>query len=115
MSITYIQQKYKEILPFVLIISSAFLYICSIFMIGYIEGLNVDKKDNIKVLEKDVKNQIIYTKTEEKGSVLASKSGKKYYFPWCSGVKRIKMENRIYFETELEAQDKGLTLSKTCI
>ena len=115
MSITHIPQKYKKILPSILIITSVISYMTSLFIIGYIEGLNVDNKNKIKILEKDIKRQIVYTKSVEKGSIVASKSGKKYYFPWCSGVKRIKVENRIYFDTELEAQGKGLTLSSSCI
>ena len=87
----------------------------SLFVIGYIEGINKLDKDKIKVLEKEVDRQIVFTKKEEKGSVVASKSGKKYYFHWCSGVNRIKKENRVYFETELDAQSRGLTLSSTCI
>lgn len=115
MSITHVYKKYKEILPLILIISSIILYMFSLFVIGYIEGINKLDKDKIKVLEKEVDRQIVFTKKEEKGSVVASKSGKKYYFHWCSGVNRIKKENRVYFETELDAQSRGLTLSSTCI
>jgi hypothetical protein len=107
-------QKYKKILPSILIISSIFVYTSSLFVIGYIEGIGRDDVNGIKVLEKGEERQILYVKSVEKGSIVASKSGKKYYFPWCSGVKRIKMENRIYFDTELDAQNKGLTLSSTC-
>lgn len=114
MSITYISQKYKRILPFILIISSTIFYILSIFVIGYIEGLNDHVVGNIKVLEKSDIRQIKYNRGGERGEIIASKSGKKYYFPWCSGINRIKIENRIYFNTEIDAQNKGLTLSNTC-
>jgi len=114
MSITHISQKYKRILPFILIISSSLFYICSIFFIGYIEGLNTNKKDNIKVLVKNEERQIKYNHNKKRGEVVASKSGKKYYFPWCSGINRIKDENKVYFSTELDAQNKGLTLSSSC-
>jgi hypothetical protein len=33
--------------------------------------------------------------TKEMGTVVASKSGTKYYYPWCSGVARIKEENKV--------------------
>ncbi|MEK7091690.1 MAG: hypothetical protein AAB900_01755, partial [Patescibacteria group bacterium] len=33
----------------------------------------------------------------QEGKVLASKNGQKFYYPWCSGVSRIKEVNRIYF------------------
>ena len=115
MSITYMYQKYKGILPSMLIISSIFIYTSSLFVIGYIEGMDNRKIDSIKVLVKEEDRRVIYSKSVEKGSIVASKSGKKYYFPWCSGVNRIKIENRVYFDTELDAKNKGLTLSSSCI
>jgi|AntAceMinimDraft_13_1070369.scaffolds.fasta_scaffold49115_1 hypothetical protein len=115
MSITHIHKKYKRILSLILGISSILMYLGSLFIIGYVEGIKSDKDNIVEVVDKTLDRQIIYTKEKEKGSVVASKSGKKYYFPWCSGINRIKKENRVYFNTELEAQDNGLTLSKTCI
>ena len=47
-------------------------------------------------------------------SIIASKSGKVYYKPGCFGSNRIKDENKVYFQTEQEAQSLGLALSKTC-
>lgn len=49
-----------------------------------------------------------------KGLVLASKSGKKYYFPWCSGVDRIKEENKVWFTTIEDAKKAGLTPASGC-
>jgi len=49
-----------------------------------------------------------------KGIVLASKSGKKYYFPWCSGVDRIKEENKVWFVTIEDAKKAGLTPASGC-
>jgi hypothetical protein len=45
---------------------------------------------------------------------VGSKTGTKYYPPDCSGINRIKIENRVYFTTEQEAQDKGYTRTTTC-
>jgi len=50
----------------------------------------------------------------EKGSIVASKSGTKYYSPWCSGVVRIKEENKIWFNSVEEAQARGLTPASGC-
>lgn len=55
------------------------------------------------------------TKTQEKGIVVASKSGKKYYYPWCSGVDRIKEENKVWFNSIEEAKARGLTPASGCI
>lgn len=57
------------------------------------------------------------TATESTGSSMAfvaSKTGKTFYPAGCAGINRIKVENRIYFATEKEAEDKGLTRSVTC-
>ena len=49
-----------------------------------------------------------------KGVYVGAKSGKTYYLPWCSGVKRIKEENKVWFQDKIEAQQAGYTASKTC-
>lgn len=46
--------------------------------------------------------------------IVASKKGTKYHFPWCSGAKSIKAENRITFDSEAEAQAAGYTLAANC-
>ena len=48
------------------------------------------------------------------GSVVASKSGTKYHFPWCSGALRIKEENKIWFATTDEAKKAGYTPASNC-
>ena len=49
-----------------------------------------------------------------KGQYVASKNGTKYYFTWCSGVSRIKEENKVYFDTKEDAIKRGFEPSKTC-
>jgi hypothetical protein len=46
--------------------------------------------------------------------IVASKSGKRYYFLHCSGVKRIKEANKIYFKSENDAKKRGLTIAANC-
>lgn len=50
------------------------------------------------------------------GTYVASVNGEKYYPSACSAVKRIKDENKRYFNTEEEAQRAGLTRTtvKSC-
>lgn len=43
----------------------------------------------------------------EQGIIVASKSGTKYHWPWCSWAKKIKPENQIWFRSEAEAQKAG--------
>ena len=54
------------------------------------------------------------TPTITKGEVAASKNGAKYYFPNCSGLKRVKAENLVWFESEVKAQAAGLSLASGC-
>lgn len=48
------------------------------------------------------------------GEVIGSKSGKKYYFPWCGTVKRIKPENQVRFANIQSAKDAGYTPGGNC-
>jgi hypothetical protein len=45
---------------------------------------------------------------------VAAKSGTKYYPIGCGTAERIKPENRIYFATEQQAQEKGYSRTATC-
>ncbi len=47
-------------------------------------------------------------------SYTASKNGTRYYPIGCKSADRIKEENRVYFMTEEEAQDEGLTRAAGC-
>jgi uncharacterized protein YpmB len=58
-------------------------------------------------------NSVIETKSQI-GKIIASKNGKRYYYESCTGVNRIKPENRIYFDTKEQAEAKGLTLASGC-
>ncbi len=48
------------------------------------------------------------------GIVFGSKSGTKYYYPWCSGAARIKPENRVWFKSIEDAKSAGLTPAANC-
>lgn len=47
--------------------------------------------------------------------VVASKNSDKYHYSWCSGGKRIKLENQIWFASAQEAEAKGLVLAGNCV
>ena len=49
-----------------------------------------------------------------KGVFVGSKSGKVYYLPWCTGVKRIHDENKIWFSSKEDAEAKGYRPSANC-
>ncbi|TSC80893.1 MAG: hypothetical protein G01um101429_18 [Parcubacteria group bacterium Gr01-1014_29] len=48
------------------------------------------------------------------GLVAASRNGKRYYYPWCGGLSRIKEANRIWFDSEKAAQSAGYTIASGC-
>lgn len=48
------------------------------------------------------------------GGYVASKSGTKYHLPWCSGAKRIKEENKVFFKTKGEAEAAGYSPASNC-
>jgi len=45
---------------------------------------------------------------------VASKNGKMYYSLGCSGAKRIKPENQVWFSTKEDAEKSGFAFSSTC-
>jgi len=47
-------------------------------------------------------------------SVVASRSGSRYYFADCGGVERIKPANRITFTSSWEAEAAGYTQAANC-
>ena len=48
------------------------------------------------------------------GQVIGSKTGKKYYFPWCGTVSRIKPENQVHFASAEEARSAGYLPAANC-
>lgn len=48
------------------------------------------------------------------GNLVASKSGTRVYYVWCSGVSRIKAENKVFFNNLDEALKKGYKPASNC-
>ncbi|MCK4387048.1 MAG: hypothetical protein KAV41_03140 [Candidatus Pacebacteria bacterium] len=48
------------------------------------------------------------------GKYVASKNSDKYHAPWCSGAKRIKEENKIWFNSKEEAEKAGYKPAGNC-
>ena len=48
------------------------------------------------------------------GSVVASKTGTKYFFPWCGSAGSIKEENKIWFDSPEQARTSGFTPAGNC-
>jgi hypothetical protein len=52
--------------------------------------------------------------TASDGEVIGSKSGKKYYFPWCGTIKRVKPENQVVFASIADARAAGYLPAGNC-
>lgn len=61
-----------------------------------------------------IQKREIVPEMQEDGPVIGSKTGKKYYFPWCGTVKRIKPENQVRFGSIVEAKQAGFTAGGNC-
>jgi len=48
------------------------------------------------------------------GFIVASKTGKKYHFPWCAGAQQVKEENKVWFINEDDARAAGYTPAANC-
>lgn len=48
------------------------------------------------------------------GQYVASKTGTKYFYPWCSGAQAIREGNKILFDTREEAQRAGYAPAGNC-
>jgi hypothetical protein len=113
----------------ILLIISAILIGGSAYFIGKIQN-SESQSNTIQIVYPDaiaVKGNIINTPNQvaaslnttidtksQIGKIIASKNGKRYYYESCTGVNRIKPENRIYFDTKEQAEAKGLTLASGC-
>ena len=48
------------------------------------------------------------------GTLVGSKNGTKYHYPWCGGAARIKEENKVWFASAAEATRLGYTPAANC-
>lgn len=76
--------------------------------------INIENLKNVENGEGNDSMNINYNLTSSEKNYVASKNGKMYYTLGCSGAKRIKPENQIWFSTKEEAEKSGYALSKTC-
>ena len=52
--------------------------------------------------------------TMRAGEVIGSKTGLKYYFPWCGTVSRIKPENQVHFASVENVRAAGYLPAANC-
>lgn len=116
MTIAEVREKCKRVTDRapqdVLIIGIMVLASSASFGLGYLAGRDMatdsSQKGSTAVLQKG------FSGGEEKGQVVASKSGTKYYFPSCSGADRISEGNKVWFASVAAAEEAGYTRSANC-
>ena len=108
-------QKTEKVKAFInenqsdLLIASSFLLIALIgFGLGRLSYL-VQNKPPITV-----EDQLVEEQTANAAVFVASKNGAYYYLPDCSGVQKIKEENKIWFSSRDEAESIGYKPAANC-
>ena len=111
---------------FSILISISFIIIS--FSFGYLLGRKIEADSHIVIsgaipfvqyndkLLASVHNgkESLYAKGENEKNFVASLGGTVYYHKSCSGYKRIKEENRIWFNTKDDAEMAGYRVAKNC-
>ncbi len=110
MSIKDILEKIK---PFYMLI--VFLVFLSILVAFWRLSVLNSQKNPIKIEYKgEMVGNTALSAVVADGAVVGSKSGKKYYFPWCGTVSRIKSENQVHFASAMLARESGYVPGGNC-
>ena len=75
---------------------------------------NAQNSPETRVMNASALSASVGSTTATQGKFVASKSGTKYHYPWCSGAKRIKDENKVWFDTAEAARAAGYTPAANC-
>ncbi len=122
MSISDILLKIKPLGILILKIACIILLLGLVFSLGRISALSQNNSreplqilypplvKTAPILYGDIKNAA----EPESWMFAGSKTGKTYYPKGCSGLTRVKLENRVYFSTTQEAENAGYHISTTC-
>ncbi len=72
-----------------------------------------DAREPVKI-ESVESGQVRGESVRAEGRYVASRNGTKYHLPWCDSAKRIKEENKIWFDSKQAAEAAGYTPAATC-
>ncbi len=101
-----------------LIVALIILSASAAFGLGFLAGKDVGEKGELQILGgeevKGVTAPTEETSVAQGGQYVASKTGKSYHLPSCSGAKLIKEENKIWFSTKEEAEGRGYRPAGNC-
>lgn len=123
MSLKQIHEKIKSIydnyINIAIWLLILILSLINSFIFGFLYKNTTQNNRELKLVENVYfvinKEDLVSNLTDGDPSlIVASKNGTKYYFNWCSGINRIKEENRIYFESEEKAREEGYEIASGC-
>lgn len=64
--------------------------------------------------EQNFESRNNFEEIKKGGSFVASKNSDKYHYPWCPGALRVKEENKIWFSSREEAENRGYAPAANC-
>jgi len=79
-------------------------------------GANIYQGTSPKIIENNSSERIRSTPKPTDLRVIVSKKSttKKYHYLWCAGGKKIKEENKLWFNSASEAETAGYSLAGNC-
>jgi len=84
-------------------------------MVGNREPIKIEYDPNLAELPTPSVDQTASViNAVKEGGVITSKNGARYHYPYCSGAKQIKEENKIVFPTPAAAEAAGYSLAANC-
>src|SRR3989344_6348704 len=83
--------------------------------LGEVKGVSVDNSSSKPtLLQEENGGGDDIDSSVNSGSVVGSKNGTKYHYPWCGGAKQISSKNLITFDSIEDARAAGYTPAANC-
>src|SRR3990167_9079296 len=83
--------------------------------LGEVKGVSVNNSSSKStLLQEDNGGGDDIDSSVNSGSVVGSKNGTKYHYPWCGGAKQISSKNLITFDSIEDARAAGYTPAANC-
>lgn len=93
------------------------------FGLGRLSALEERKKTDLRIVQlpataslgvEDGQVSMRETSTPVRGIYVGSRSGTTYHLPWCTGAKRIREENQVWFSSKADAEARGYKPAANC-
>jgi hypothetical protein len=113
-----IREKTSIIKGFFITIGSEWIVILIVILVGF-GGFALGR---LSAIQSDIEPVVVSQTAVASGgnfeaserSLVGSRNGSKYHFPWCSGAQQIADRNKIWFDNEEEARRSGYTPAGNC-